>query len=255
MRASATVGEALDRTVRFYPLLKQDGAASLTVDTDRALLTLTPPGQPWPRHLAEAVMANIVVVGRQLAGADFRPRLLRLQHARPRRMDEHQRLFDCPVLFEQPATELLLDRALLSLKLPSAEAALCEYLEELASSMVATLPLRSMFARELRGAIATTLEGGQANLEGLARQLGLSSRTLQRRMRTEGLNYQRLIDAERFERALELLRHRELLLAEVGERLGFSEPSAFRRAFQRWTGSSPRAYRQALLAGNARKLA
>ncbi len=95
-----------------------------------------------------------------------------------------------------------------------------------------------------RAPLRTALPEGRGDAGSMARALGLSERTLQRRLEETGQTFSGVVDAFRHEEALRLLGDRRLALAEIALRLGFSEQSAFTRAFKRWTGSSPAASRR-----------
>lgn len=98
--------------------------------------------------------------------------------------------------------------------------------------------------RELRRCIEDALPNGGMTIDTVAARLGLSERTLQRRLRAAQLNFQQLVEELRFETACAYLQAGILPLTEIGYRLGYSEPSAFSRAFRRWSGASPLAYRR-----------
>lgn len=91
----------------------------------------------------------------------------------------------------------------------------------------------------IRRAVAAELARGDARLATVARRLGTTSRTLQRRLRAEGLSHQQLLDEARREAAERYLRESSLAIAEIAYLLGYSEPSAFHRAFRRWSGTTP----------------
>ncbi|HTU11022.1 MAG TPA: helix-turn-helix transcriptional regulator [Allosphingosinicella sp.] len=87
------------------------------------------------------------------------------------------------------------------------------------------------------------LAAGTIRIERVARALGCSRQTLYRRLKAEGLTFERVLDDLRRRRALKLVRDPALPVKEIAYRLGFSDPAAFSRAFKRWTGKSPRAHR------------
>ncbi|HEY9546961.1 MAG TPA: AraC family transcriptional regulator [Solimonas sp.] len=97
---------------------------------------------------------------------------------------------------------------------------------------------------ELQRCIRDALPDGGATLDAIAATLGFSERTLQRRLQSVQLNFQQLVERLRFEAACQYLLQGDLPLTEIGYQLGYSEPSAFSRAFRRWSGVSPLAYRR-----------
>jgi AraC-like DNA-binding protein len=101
------------------------------------------------------------------------------------------------------------------------------------------------FTDRMRAAVRQCLRDGDVGIAHFARALGVSTRTLQRRLQEQGTSHRRLIDEVRRELALELLAAGEVSLGEAACELGFSRPAAFHRAFSRWTGTTPRAFQGA----------
>ncbi|HYY42110.1 MAG TPA: helix-turn-helix domain-containing protein, partial [Pyrinomonadaceae bacterium] len=172
-------------------------------------------------------------------------RSVSFQHPQPADTTEHRRIFRAPVHFDQPRNELVLDRALLALPLARADAGLCALLDRHAQELLARLPQRDDTTAQVRRLLSDALSGGDPNIAAVARQLGLSARTLQRKLRAEGTSYQDLLDLMRRDLARRYLQERDMAVCEVAYLLGFSGPSAFHRAFRRWTGVTPKEFRQA----------
>lgn len=115
------------------------------------------------------------------------------------------------------------------------------FLGELARAFVAAVERPSAFRRDVEGRIEALLETGQASIDRVAADIGLSRQTLYRRLKDEGVTFEELLDKLRHRLALRYLREDKLSVKAASYRLGFSEPAAFSRAFKRWTGASPRA--------------
>ena len=96
----------------------------------------------------------------------------------------------------------------------------------------------------IRDAIMQRIAQGPPHIEEIAASFPLKARTLQRRLAEAGTTYRRIVDEVRFEAACRLLEDPGLPLAEIASALGYSDPANFTRAFTRWTGTTPRAYRQ-----------
>lgn len=118
------------------------------------------------------------------------------------------------------------------------------YIDRAFRASLAFRPSHGVLHAEFESAVLEQLAQGDVRIEQVASRLGMSTRTLHRRLKDVGLEYQGLLDTIRQRLATELLGN-TLSIKEVCYRLGFSEPSAFRRAFKRWTGQSPSAYRSA----------
>jgi AraC-like DNA-binding protein len=116
--------------------------------------------------------------------------------------------------------------------------AYCAIFQQQVDRALARLPRNSGTADAVRSAARAALAGGSCSLEGTARVLGMSARTLQRRLHADGTSFGALLDALRRELADEYLA-RQLSIPEIAWLLGYAEPSAFHHAFKRWTGTSP----------------
>ncbi|WP_081992451.1 AraC family transcriptional regulator [Collimonas arenae] len=154
--------------------------------------------------------------------------------------------FGCPVLFEQATTTVRfpLDRLTSPLRQP--DASLLHVLEQQAATMLAELPQTDDFEQAVRRCIARLIREGEPELERVANELHVSSRTLQRRLDESGVNFRALREEIRHRLAEHYLLDPRLQLVEIAQLLGYSEQSAFTRAFQRWSGRTPLTYRHFL---------
>jgi AraC-like DNA-binding protein len=103
-----------------------------------------------------------------------------------------------------------------------------------------------IYAKRVGEECARMLHGEVPNIEAVARKLAMSPRNLQLKLREEGTSYRETLDRVRMDMALGHLKNRHVTVAEVAYLLGFSEPSVFHRSFKRWTGTTPRDFRQSL---------
>lgn len=150
--------------------------------------------------------------------------------------------FACPVVFEQPVDQVHIPRAGWDAPTVFRNRGLDWMMHAVAPT---ALPrAASAFLSRVREAVTAGVAGSGKRTEGLARQLGMSVRSLQRRLAEHGLSVGEVLSEGHKEVALRLLARPELTLAEVAEQLGYSEPSAFTRAFRRWTGLTPSDYRE-----------
>ena len=244
---SPTLGEALRRVVRYHSIWN-DGA-EYVFDVDGPVVRL---GYRYYglkaedcRQDCELTLALVVEFGRVMTGFEWSPSEVSFQHPRPADVSEHQRIFRGPVYFSRPVNELVFASSLLDRHLNGADPGLCHVLERHAEELLARLPRRGGLTDDVRQLICEALGGGDPGLEAVAQQLGLSARTLQRKLKEEGTSHQNLLDEIRRDLSRRYLREREMAICEVAYLLGFSEPSAFHRAFRRWTGRTPAEFRRA----------
>lgn len=238
VRCASTVGEALALGLRYLNILDAVAHAEL-VDGEREaeleLLVLV--DSPIPH---ESCFAAVVGQGRVLAGEGFRPVAVDFTHHPAGGRDVYEAFFRAPVRFGAPATRLVLSRASLDVPLATADPNLLPILvrhaEELLARCQGPAPTMTEQARQV---IARLLRRNQHDVEQVAAELGVTARSLQRRLKEEGTTFQAVRDELRCELAITYLRG-GASTAEVSFLLGFSEASAFFRAFKRWTGTTPR---------------
>jgi AraC-like DNA-binding protein len=246
---SRTLGEALARVVAFSRLLHDAGRTELE-PRDDGTVALYPGcrGLPRPptRHVAEFNAASAVFLARLVtAHPALAPSAVVFQHAAPPSTQEHRRVFGRPPRFGAPESIVVFDAA--SLELPvrtSAPSRLGQYLEAYARTLLSQLPAAEddLPAQVLRAVVAT-LPSGPVGLLALARARGLTPRTLQRRLAEAGTTFAALVDEGRRRSAEHYLKDETLPLAEISYLLGFRDPGTFHKAFRRWTGVTPGAFR------------
>lgn len=243
--SSPTVDAALSSVDRYSRVISDFLESSYCRQQAGTGMVMTLLGCRVPDDLADAAVASDVSLARCLTGRHIRPREVWLQRKRPPRLKEYERIFDCPILFEHRHNAVIFEPETLELPLPSADPLLLVYIDRAFRTNLSFRPAHAGLYVELESAVLEQLARGDARIEQVALRLGMSVRTLQRRLQDRGLEYQDLLDTIRQRLATELLRAELISIKEICYRLGFSEPSAFRRAFKRWTGQSPSAYRHA----------
>lgn len=244
---SSTVGEALRSLVRYLPIWTDAGAFRLEIDRGVAQLQwqFFADSLPEPRQDCEISLATTAKLVLSSIGERYRLREVWFQHAKPRDTSEHKRIFRAPVHFGMPANALLLDPRLLDLPLPTASPEHHAKAVEIAERLLSVPSHQSSFSQCLVGFIRQELSrGGDFELEAGARHFGVSRRTLQRKLEQESCSYRELVQRARQDLSQYLLASRGCTVSKTAYTLGYSEPSAFQRAFRRWQGMPPGAYRR-----------
>jgi AraC-like DNA-binding protein len=241
-RTSATLGEGLERLVRYHRILHDVAVVQPSVDGGRAQLTHALPDHvgELPRHPAEFIVAAWVVVARQATGTDFAPVEVRFRHAPPPELAEHRRLFRAPIRFSSAANGVVLPRSLLDVPLVKADPGLCAVLERQMAELLERMPRSTSFSVRVNQLVAKDLSTAAPSATAAARKLHMSRRTLQRLLQAEGTTFTELVDDLRRDLATRYLREPAIAIAEV------AEASAFHRAFKRWHRMTPSAYRAKL---------
>jgi AraC-like DNA-binding protein len=244
---SQTYSHALEHLVRYLQVWTDAVQFALSTEGGEARLAyIYAAGAPPPdlrRQEAEHMLSTMLLVGRQLTGQRWKPKSVRFEHRKPKSIAAHKRVFEAPLHFSCARTELVFSARLLELPLPQADPALAALLQRNARALLGTNTSGSSFADQVRREISKVSAPGDLQLAVVARKLGTSARTLQRRLGEEGVSFDELVRVTRSTLAKKYLRKGELAICEIAYLLGFSQPSAFHRAFHRWTGTTPRAFR------------
>lgn len=243
--SSATVRDAFERACRYQRLIHD--TTRLTLETEDGHVTLRhalPGGIPVPRQSAEFLLMAQVRLGRLASGGGWSPREVRFAHRRPANTDEHERLLGAPLRFDAGENALVSAVRDIEIPNPKADPGLLTVLDRYADGILRDLSQIHTCAERVRAHLPRVLCNGAPTAASVARALGMSPRTLNRRLSEEQTTFAEILDHYRRERAATLLDGDRASIAEVAFLLGFSELSAFYRAFKRWTGSTPGQYRK-----------
>jgi|GEM_PF-617970 len=246
LMASPTVRAALERMVAHQRYWGDGDRATLVATRGGSSIRYVLPGAQgaYARHADECAMAEIAIGVRVLTGAPLHPRVVRFRHRAPSSLAVHHEVFGCAMEFAAAHTELVFDDAALDTPMQHANAMFAGIFEQQVERAVARLPAVNAMSSSVRGVMRGALAAGQCTLAGTARALGVSTRTLQRRLRDEGTSFADLVDALRHETALACL-ERGMESGDVASLLGYADTTAFHHAFRRWTGSTPLRYTSA----------
>ena len=239
---AASGREASARVVRFAALVTNHGGRWETEETAQALRVRWQ--RSGPRSLGhrvanESVLAEFLHVARQILGADLEALAVSFQHAAPADTRLHAEHFGVSPRWQAEADELVLPKAILTAVPSFANPALSRHFEALAQRLMQEASGDLETTARVRTAILEALPDGEPASTAIAKQLGMSERTLRRALANEGKSFSALVEAVRKERAALLISDPRASLAEVAFSLGFSELSAFSRAFKRWHGRAP----------------
>ena len=222
---------AIDVALEIDPLVGGDHALRV-----RALA-------PLPVQALEFTLAALCSRLRYISGGSFQPRLVGLPLPRPADDAVRQRVFGLAPAYGHPCAELLVDAATWQMPTRSADPFLHATLKGMAAQLQLAQPGDSTLERALRARLRDALAQGRADAARMAALLGVSERTLQRRLTEAGRSFSDVVEAFRREEAVRLLATPGLHLVQVAGRLGYAEQTSFTRAFRRWTGVTPGAWR------------
>ena len=243
VRASANLGEAIPRALR-YERLVQDDARTVIVKNEERVTLLHPPresGLPMPRPTIEFMFANMTRLVRESTGQPFVPQAVSFAHGPPENQSLHHQVFGPNVTFNAADHTLTFDATVLLAPLLEANPTLLAIIEAKANAALASFRDEDPFLAALRSRILGNLDN--ANLDAVAKKLAMSSRSLQRKLQSLGTTFGTVADEVRRKQADIYVADPMLSLRQTAYLLGFSDQSAFNRAFLRWHGEAPRRYR------------
>jgi len=197
-----------------------------------------------PRQQNEYAMAIRFNTMRMMVGSQWTPLEVQFAHPAPTQITEHLRVFGAPVLFGYSTNTIVVEREFLSRQVPGADQRLYGIMKQYLEQILEAMPPEHGMLPEVRRAIAETMREGDPNLGRVAKKLATTPRTLQRQLKKQGVEFKQLVDSTRRHFAVTYLKEGKTTLTEIAFLLGYSEASAFTRAFKRWTGSTPLAYRR-----------
>jgi AraC-like DNA-binding protein len=246
-----TAGEALDRLTRYAPLINEglrveiDECAGRTTCRFSAVEELDSFLHRDARQVMETLAAGIVVTLTRLATGPLEPIEVGFRHRAPASIDEHLRILGPAVRFDQPQDAVVYGGATLDTPLISADPTLLDVFEGDARRRLQALAARGGVSGRVLTFLGTRVKGAVPPLAEVASELAMSERAIQRSLSEEQTSYRQLVDDVRKSLAIEHLSRPGTSATDVAFLLGFSEPSAFTRAFRRWTGTAPTEFRAA----------
>ncbi|RKT56779.1 AraC family transcriptional regulator [Saccharothrix australiensis] len=236
----ATLGDALRRGLAFYGLFDVRPVMALAERDGAARFTLSAEGVDDPdRFLVESLLVLWHRFSSWLIGRRIPLRAVDLAYPEPPHAAEYHLIFGCPLRFGAPETVLAFDSRFLRMPVVQDEAALRRFLRHSPAELLS----RRDHGADASSRVRRELAGGVVGLGAVAARLGTSAPTLRRKLAAEGTSFREVREQLLRDQAVASLVRGGESVEELALRLGFSEASAFHRAFKRWTGNSPGAYR------------
>jgi len=236
VRCSPTLNTAI-RTFAVYQHLNSQGMATFLFEKLGVATLGTVVYQPGAEHIDQiydAAVAGGFSILREVCGTHWRPERVFFAHTKPPDSGLYRRFFQAPCRFDCERTALAFPSVVLERRLAGSDSQRFRILEAEARSWA-----DENVVYWLRRTLRIMLLAETASGDEIAKLLSMHRRTLSRRLKAENTTFQRLLDEVRFETALQLLDKSRTSITEIGLSLGYAEPSAFTRAFRRWSGTTP----------------
>jgi AraC-like DNA-binding protein len=243
-----SAADVLDRLARYAAILNDGLRVRVTREGKRTLCRFDALDgldnylTRAPRHPIEAMYAGVAMTMRNLTGHAIEPQEIAFRHGAASHVAEYLRVFGRAVQFDAAENLLTFSTSDLEAAVRSSNPELLEVFERHANDVIDELDQLGPVSRRIVRLLSERVKGIAPTLDDVASELAMSARSVQRSLRAEGTSYQHLLDDVRRELAVRHLSVRGTSAAEVAFLTGFSEPSAFSRAFRRWTGVTPGAY-------------
>ncbi|OUS29375.1 AraC family transcriptional regulator [Gammaproteobacteria bacterium 45_16_T64] len=244
----STVGEALAMVPVYEKIVGDMGVTTVCVvdglthirwhcNFDNALVR---------RHVIDNVLASWTRYTRWISGENSSPIGVSFEHAEPANMEsitEYDSVFGAPLKFNQPYSAIIADEEMLSHPIVQADPQLLMTLRDHATLILQEIDKDQALSYQVKNLLRLMMRQELPRKEVIAEQLGLTSRTLQRKLNEEGKGYQEILNELRLEMAIHYLENTQLSIDDIGARIGFAESRSFHRSFKQWTGKTPGSYR------------
>ncbi len=234
---------ALETIVRYPALLGDTAALELAHESGTVVIRFgLTGGQQMIPDGADYAASTFCKTVAELTGGRARPHEVQLTRPKPRRPHVYREHFGVLPLFGTAWNLLRFDEAALRLPIPFSDPRLLRILEDQAVASVDALPLHADLLGRVRAQLRKSLDDGGGDIEKVAASCGMSERTLRRQLEAAGTSFRNLADHVRHARALELIDEGHTRIGELAHATGYTDPTAFARAFRRWTGLAPLRY-------------
>lgn len=245
-KTCAWAGEIFARSERYFQLLSDTYVFKVEKGSDISKVYLYRDAHRRGVALSnEATFSATVVVLRAITETDILPVEVAFQHHPPTQLDSYHEAFQCELHFDQPHNYIAYRTTDLMMRTAKADTSINRFLVERVEEETKGIEVSpNRVATDVEQLIKDALPSGIPSIHQISEHMGMSNRTLTRRLSENGLTFRHLIRKTQEELSQELLKHSTRSVAEIAFQTGFSEQSAFNRAFKRWTEQSPLDYRK-----------
>lgn len=251
---SPTMGAAIQNLVKYFLAHQDHSVLVLKQDRDVLYLNYQIVDQRISRRRqdAELSLGMFCNVFKHCRGAHWAPLEVHFEHPAPGGASEHERCFGAPVHFGRPTNSIVFQRRDLDAIMPDTDPYLLSIIESMLAERRAMRTDPEYFLKSIREHIRVRLGDSRLTMAGVAHELDMTMEAFQRCLKAYDVAFQDLVRGARRDLALRYIEHSDMRLTEVALALGYSEQSAFSRAFRNWTGMSPQRYRNTVSRGRER---
>ena len=244
-----TLGQALERSLRFYALILDDISGELRRDAKEGRISLRErhSGRGTKTFAHEVLLMMLHGVACWLVGRRIPIVRAQFSYPEPEHSAEYRLMYCTDLSYGTPDTAIVFAADYLDLPIVQNERSVKEFLRTAPENILVKYKNGSSLSARIRRRLRQLLPGEVPDFDTLAAELNMTTATLRRRLHEEGASYQDIKDQLRRDLAIGYLSHSDRKVMDIALELGFSERSAFHRAFRKWTGASPGQFRRGLL--------
>jgi AraC-like DNA-binding protein len=244
-RTCSKAGEIFERCERYFKLLSNTYVFKVEKEGEISKVYLfRDPHRRGVELSNEATFSATVVVLQAMTEKDMTPISISFKHKAPKDLKDYELAFQCPILFNQPHYFMTYKTSDLETRTAKADLSINTFLVERVEEEAKGIEISSLkIATDVEYLIKDALPSGIPSIIQISEHMGMSSRTLTRRLSESGITFRNLVKQTQEKISKDLLKNSARSVSEIAFQTGFSEQSAFSRAFKRWTGQSPLDYR------------
>ncbi|MEC8831390.1 MAG: AraC family transcriptional regulator ligand-binding domain-containing protein [Bacteroidota bacterium] len=244
-RTCSYVGEIFERSERYFKMLSNTYVFKVEKNKEYSVIHLMRELHRRGLELSnEATLSATVVVLQAMTESHISPTQVSFKHSPPNDLSSYTNVFDCPILFDQPHYSITYSSSDFQMRTAKADSSINKFLVERVEEETKGLEISAnKVAMDCERLIQDALPSGIPSIHQIGALMGMSNRTLARRLADNGITFRDLIRKTQEGISKDLLKHTERSIAEIAFETGFSEQSAFNRAFKRWTGITPIEFR------------
>ena len=245
-RTCSRVGEIFERSERYFKLLSNTFMWQIENNGTLSRVKLNRDAHRWGMELStEASLSATVVVLQAMTEQNIMPTQVSFKHSAPEDLSDHHKAFRCPILFNQSEYSITYKTDDLNLRTAKADSSINSYLVKQVEETTKGIKIPgNSFVRDVENLIKDGLPTGIPSIQSISELLAMSNRTLTRRLSEAGVTYRDLIKKAQEKIAKEMLRDDSNSIGDIAFLTGFSEQSAFNRAFKKWTDQTPLEFRK-----------
>ena len=245
-RTCSRVGEIFERSERYFKLLSNTFMWQIENNGTLSRVKLNRDAHRWGMELStEASLSATVVVLQAMTEQNIMPTQVSFKHSAPEDLSDHHKAFRCPILFDQSEYSITYKTDDLNLRTAKADSSINSYLVKQVEETTKGIKIPgNSFVRDVENLIKDGLPTGIPSIQSISELLAMSNRTLTRRLSEAGVTYRDLIKKAQEKIAKEMLRDNSNSIGDIAFLTGFSEQSAFNRAFKKWTDQTPLEFRK-----------